>query len=123
MSEEETTATILKFPKERIIREPPQGAVEEAVSRREKEQIEEIYQDILQSAFNECINYGFDVTTNEFVKGFSYLAQVLQAVVYQNFKLEHSLQPMLNETIEVLDESEIEAMKKIAQEDELSYEE
>lgn len=105
-------AKIITFPAQRIVREIPVGIVKEGINKREREQIDQIHDAILNNAFGEFLDYGFDVKNEKFIKDFSYLSMVLEALVYRNYGLEHDLHPMLEETVKVISEEEFEKMQE-----------
>ena len=97
----QTEAKVISFPAHRIVREVPLPAIEAAIAKGEKNQVDELIGDIATMIYGEFLDNGIDDDAEPFTKDFSFLVDILRATIYRNFKIKHHMHDFIDENVTV----------------------
>ena len=107
-------ASVITFPKERIKREIPNETrshmVEKAQKKATADFAETISMEISAAVFEDFKAYGLDVDSKQFDNDFTYLTNVLSAVVHRMLDLPHPFQEVVDK-VEFLDPEEVKPIQ------------
>lgn len=106
-----TENNILQFPKNAIVRDQSSHRNEQLEALKAKSIAN--YADALISDITEEVIYaldssGIDVETLNFQKDFIFFQSILSATIYRSLNLKHDLQSFIDESVSIVDASEIE---------------
>lgn len=93
---------LIEFPKSKIVREPMNAeGMEKLRKKGMKKYADAVAHDLSSLVLMELGNYGIDTEGDDFLRDFVLLSGILSATIYRSMDMEHPLQKMIENTVQV----------------------